>query len=86
LQARAVCLVAEELVGGDLDEDEDGGRVAVADLGGQADAREGLNELDEAGFGFGSFYMRSRSLSAWGLWMGDETEGDRDHLPSGGTL
>lgn len=52
----AVYLLCEEVGGCDLDEDEEGVVVAVADFGGQTNRCKGSNEFDEAGFSFSAFY------------------------------
>lgn len=63
LQAGAVDMLSEEVRRGDLGEDEEGVGGAVADLGGEADLGEGLDELDEGGFCLGALWgLLVRSL------------------------
>jgi hypothetical protein len=55
-ETSAVYLLCEEVRGCDLDEDEEGVVVAVADFGGQTNSRKGSNEFDKASFSFSAFY------------------------------
>lgn len=59
LEAGTVDLLGEEIGRGNLDEDKKGGVRALADLGGEADVGDGLDEADEGGFSLGTFWAAS---------------------------
>lgn len=55
LKTSTVDLLGEEVGGRDLDQNEERVLVAMADFYGEADGSEGLDKLDEPGFGSGAF-------------------------------